>query len=386
MQQLDSELVSIILDFIDDADPNKLVLNDWCCYNESTDWGLSSSWPASLVVAVVGQFVCRAWHKIFSQYASMLRDQRYHRRGAFTRRVAVNGWVSVLTWAIAIGCSKDWYGTMEAATIGGHLDILQWASEESVRGEEKEGLRLQGHSKLLCTAARFGQLKIAKWLLGHGCAWGSNYWREPHELVTTAAARGGHLDVLQWAIKEGCHLDDFTCVFAAEGGHLEVLKWLDAFQDSSRCRVTRYCYDYAAMAGHLDILRWLHGILGNEDFDANVMASAARWGHLEAVKWLHEMGCPWDDSACYFAAQHGHLEVLKWLREKGCPWDWGVCSIAEHFGFAELLQWAKENGCPEKKSPKDDVEDEDSTSLGILFDDAIDMGELFFGADDDDIY
>jgi hypothetical protein len=80
------------------------------------------------VSRVACRFVCTTWKRVSPQppppprwLATAVRQEE-----DYSRQVAAHGWLALLQWARANGCS---WGEMTCASAaqGGHLDVLEWA-------------------------------------------------------------------------------------------------------------------------------------------------------------------------------------------------------------------------------------------------------------------
>jgi hypothetical protein len=175
------------------------------------------------------RLVCHRWKAILD---GMGVDYQYDPK-EYLRLVALQGWLSVLKWARANGCSWDVWVCAHAAG-GGHLEVLQWVRSNGC----------PWHAWTCAYAAERGHLDVLQWARANGCPW--NAW------TCAKAAEGGHLDVLQWSRANGCPWNAKTCAHAAGGGHLEVLQWARA----KGCPWDKTTCSYAAEGGHLEVLQW----------------------------------------------------------------------------------------------------------------------------------
>ena len=118
-------------------------------------------------------------------------------------------------------------------------------------------------SELASEAARFGSVKLLRWLRKLGCPW-------ENERVCSQAARGGHLKVLKWARKHSCPWNGTTCRKAARGGHLRVLKW--ARENGCPWEFKTSCA--AALGGHVRVLKWV--MANNCSWNVQTCSGAAK--------------------------------------------------------------------------------------------------------------
>jgi len=147
--------------------------------------------------------------------------------------------VALLRWAVEQGCDiVDDVEVLTAAIFDGRLRVLQWGVQS----------RCWVLPPRLCLWATMGgYLEMLQWARAQGCPW--------DEWTCIQAAKRGHLEVLQWARGAGCPWHQSACVFAALLGRLEVLRWAreQGFQcDDMTCT-------WAVHAGNLELLQWARG-------------------------------------------------------------------------------------------------------------------------------
>ena len=261
---------------------------------------------------------------------------------------------------------------------------MQWATENGCPWNEN----------VLATAARKGYLDVLQWALAAGFPWGTNIWnmickeavrqRSEFRCDKWIEGRAGcvyrkshiiqHFHIIKWAKDNGfdswksyitkhvifddmntlrtildlfntgenpCYPFDASDIAkAAKDGNLSCIQWL---KDIGCDWDEEACFA-AALGGHLHVLQWLY----SQDcpWDGLTILGAAKGGHLPIIEWARANGCPWNEDASSEAAAHGHLEILRWLRSHGCPWDSSVCKLAALHGHLHVLQWADKNGQP----------------------------------------
>lgn len=188
---------------------------------------------------------------------------------------AMNGDYRVMRWiSESPGGSVDRYDLMHAATVGGHLRVVEKLFRLKRRDDDIRWV------DLMLAAVEFGRLEILAWIV--------TKTRDRCIGVMILAAVEGNLDVMRLLRDNGFPWDQRVCNFAAKRGHLECLK----FAREGGC-----------------------------PWGSSVCLNAAKGGHLECLKYAHEGGCPWDIDTCESAAKGGHLECLEYARERGCPWN-----------------------------------------------------------------
>lgn len=122
------------------------------------------------------------------------------------------------------------------ATANGHLHILQWAIQLKLIWHKRNcelAASIYGHLNIIefidsisnidsCTvsqkAAEYGQLHILKWIHDHK----RNF--DPQK-ISEVAALNGRLHVLEWLQTHNYLSNDVICSSAAQNGHLHVIKW-----------------------------------------------------------------------------------------------------------------------------------------------------------------
>ena len=258
--------------------------------------------------------------------------------------------------------------SVEVAISGGHLQSLQYLSEE---------FPLKFYSSVWACAARSGQILSMHFLLKIG----STPDRSTYTEALQEAASNSHVSCIEFLWQEFAHLNDVTSLLrgALRGGHLEVLK-LAVAEGADLTNAFRW-FDDANTPGHFACLNYLYeaGIKPDVYSFRNVASKGspeciqlmldrgyalstevcvwlARGGNVEGLKLVRSAGCPWDKESCTAAAQAGHLACLQYLHENGCPWDHSTCIAAARDGHLSCLQYAHENGCPWKSGNEPESE------------------------------
>ena len=155
------------------------------------------------------------------------------------------------------------------------------------------------------------------------------------------AAENGHLHILQWAKKKGYEkLYGSLTSSAAKGGQLLVLQWLI----KHGCPWDDSASYYAAENGHLDVLKW--AIDNGCPYDKYTCSYAAKGGHIEVLKWLRSIMCPWNECTSRMAIENNHLDVLEWAVAHGCEKSEVACTIAATKGNLDMLKWLRKNEFP----------------------------------------
>lgn len=117
------------------------------------------------------------------------------------------GHLNVLQWATENGYNfEEW--TCEAAARCRRLDMLKWLNEN----------RCEFHVVVCDEAAWNEDTEILLWLRSIGCDWDAN--------ICYIAARLGNLDMLKWLLDEGCPCDESACEGAIDGDHVEIVDWI----------------------------------------------------------------------------------------------------------------------------------------------------------------
>ena len=107
-------------------------------------------------------------------------------------------------------------GLCEGAAEGGHMHILEWATEHNLLPTKKLGW------VVVCQyAARGNHMDTVQWAYKSG----QPFWDKPAWYVLGHAASHEDHSVFKWIRAQGCMFDDMTVAFAAEHGHLDLLKW-----------------------------------------------------------------------------------------------------------------------------------------------------------------
>lgn len=170
--------------------------------------------------------------------------------------------------------------------MGGHLDVLIWAS--------RNGCMLDGYT-------------------------------------IVSAINEGHLHILQWMYDNNYKFYNWTYyyILSAEKGHMNILRWLYGLScslDKSNVRMYILSASYAAIRkGHMSVFDWC---LGNGCMINRTHSECAvENGNITALKWLIERGCEIDSLTCANSAMNGNIDMLKWLRNQNCPWDSSTIAV-----------------------------------------------------------
>jgi len=185
---------------------------------------------------------------------------------------------------------------------------------------------------LTAKAAKFGHLRLLKWLHGEGFPW--------HPDTCTEASRCGHLECLQLCHENGCPWDVNVTSQAAKNGHLHCLKYAHGeglAWHPDLCTM-------AATNGHLACLQYAHQ--NDSEMESELYLYAAMNGHLSCVQYAHEQGLEWHNHVCQIAAEYGQMECLQYAHANGCPWDERVVMVAIQKNQVVCLQYALQQGCP----------------------------------------
>eukprot|EP01117_Protostelium_nocturnum_P013338 TRINITY_DN4968_c0_g1_i1.p1 TRINITY_DN4968_c0_g1~~TRINITY_DN4968_c0_g1_i1.p1 ORF type:complete len:392 (+),score=128.58 TRINITY_DN4968_c0_g1_i1:147-1322(+) len=297
--------------------------------------------PPSLRVPLF--FVCKKWKSVCCEE----KERNNSSPEWFCVTAARDGNLSLIKWAKENGFKLDnvkevdSYDESEegdiitsAASLGGHLEILKFARENSLFFNE---------NTFNYSAAR-GHLDIFKWARENNV---SNF--ESYGAMVQAAV-GGHISIIEYCKNNDKEWDEYAALpliamRAAENGRLEVVKW--AVDNKLPLEEESIC-SLAALNGHLDVIKYARSI--GLSWNAQTCSCAAERGHRNVIEWARQNNCKWDAQVCESAAQGGQWEMLKWLREEGAPWDERVCSAIGIKGNLEMLKWAKNNGAPWDKS------------------------------------
>jgi uncharacterized protein YciI len=190
-------------------------------------------------------------------------------------------------------------------------------------------------------AARFGHLKLLKWLREQGCPW-------DHETFVSAV-RFGNIEILDWLYQKKCPWSRVASKSALESGNWDVLRWLCQRKCPWDARSFSAAVSAAVGTGNVDMAQLLHEQERPAATDT-VLDVAVGAGNLTMVKLLVDRGCRMSKYTCAVAARNGHLEILTWLHEQGCPWDSDTFVSAVHFGTKsgnwDVLKWLCQRKCP----------------------------------------
>ena len=187
--------------------------------------------------------------------------------------------------------------------LPGRMALVKWAVAEGCL-EEIDG------STMVHGTARYGHLKLAKWL----CKEQQGSFPMDEE-VMEFAAKSANLELVEWLRVNGCPWDKWTCYYAVESGRVEVLRWAREHGcewDAATRRLARRKLGYTDDLGNLE---------GEEDYYDAAAGLAAEWALAPgAAVWgtvatLMPSACSGLLPALVASACIGQLAALVLLRD-----------------------------------------------------------------------
>jgi len=178
---------------------------------------------------------------------------RYESQRNIMERIASVGSINLLEFLKNYNFVWDEQRILQAAAMCGQLHTLKWLQKHHcLFGHNRERgtlehLRANNLEESIAIGASMG---------GHVdiLEWGSSDDHLPK--ILSCAAYAGHIHVLEWVFEKKKHYrfmnDRSTCSSAASGGHLNILKW---------ARMKGFDWDFrtidnARWFGHDDIMEW----------------------------------------------------------------------------------------------------------------------------------
>ncbi|EFA82163.1 hypothetical protein PPL_04583 [Heterostelium album PN500] len=280
---------------------------------------------------------------------------------------------------------------MEAASKGGHLDLLIWLAKDRESDVKSNGNSLsiaaatKGHLRILewlhsigvnkCSssalygAAMEGHLEVIKWLFDNDAlsnqpkisnAVSQALWNE-HNHIADWLLANKKLDIISSGLLESLAkdgkleqlkrlvgVDYFTLTAkalnqAAMNGNINTVKWLN---EVMVCPISASAIDRAAKNGHLNVIEYLVKS-GKDKCTSLALTDAAHNGHFETVKFLHEqLHCTTNIKKAFeAAASAGHLKIIVYFTvEKKLHTDWQfVIRVAVKAGYVDVVEYISNN-------------------------------------------
>lgn len=207
----------------------------------------------------------------------------------------------------------------DLAAIDGNISILQWAI---ALGEIPT-------TKTTASAAKSGCLQTLEYLRSIQCPWDA--------AVYAKAAANGHNHIIQYARDNGLPFDVLYCAKAAKHGQLAVIEYLLSMVNYRTIIIIKY-QRIAAKYGQIPVLQLLHKI-GNISSDCAYYT--VKYAQYDVIEWLEQINIPcshWYASSA--AAKYGRIDVLDWLESRvqyqpSCT----LWNIAIYAGQINVMDW-----------------------------------------------
>ena len=187
-----------------------------------------------------------------------------------------NGQIEILNWL------------EDKGHIDADVDALDYSAEshDSILWlTDKFNLQWRWNSKVMCKAAKAGDLNVIKFLRGKNCSWNAS--------VCAAAAENGHFDVLKYLHENGCPWNSTTMDYAAHHGDLQVVQWLI----ENKCPYnTISLMEFAVKGGNLALIKWIQSKLKiSFQEESTLCTTAILHKHWNVLRWLLDSGCEPDE-------------------------------------------------------------------------------------------
>ena len=123
----------------------------------------------------------------------------------------------------------------------GHFNILKYI----VQTGGKIGAIGYGPERILHTAARYGRLRMMKYLRSKNCEWSTETcWQ---------TMKYGHFNVLKYLHKNGCPWNELTCEYACKHNRIKMLK----YAHERGCPWDAKAYNVAVNKGRVECVKYL---------------------------------------------------------------------------------------------------------------------------------
>jgi hypothetical protein len=202
---------------------------------------------------------------------------------------------------VEAGWQQSWY-PMDAASRGGHVDVLQWWKES--------GLELKWSNHAMNAASRSGHVAVLQW------------WKESglevkwSEYAMDEASGNGYINVLRWWKESGFDMkwSGGALYGASKHGRVAVLQWWK--ESGLYLRLSSSAMDWASWSGHVDVLQW----------------------------WKDSgLELRWSEKAMDLASEFGRVGVLEWWKESGLETKWSAHTrsraLVSDYHFAVRNWW-----------------------------------------------
>ena len=291
--------------------------------------------------------------KTLMKYFKLYKDHNFYDYEEAARRslevAAEFGHVKILQAAKSL--DFDWVDEfeelMEAAAVGGQVEVLQWIWNE-LSTEFKEEYIVDVDPgffyHLIEKAVKANHIDVLEWI-SFSFQW-SGETEELHETIgiMIEAALNGNINIVRWLSSKNIKECGLSCIEAAvRGGNLEVLKYVRELG----CPWSNKVGILAALKGNLEILKW--SVLNDCPMDVSkIFPSAAnsKQPNLEVYQWLFNQGCPFNEEKSFRnACKLGNFEFIVFAQSKGSP-EYGrfynklMIQGAISTGNLEALRWA----------------------------------------------
>lgn len=238
------------------------------------------------------------------------------------RGAVLRGDMDSLSRAVVSDETMDLPDLARAATLAGHMEVLQWLVDQDTSSETVSEMS----KNAMFGAVRGGHTRILNHLLEQGATLDAGTWSGEwgkHDPMQEAA-RQGHVSVLALLQEHGGDIQGQPLIAAAAAGHVRALSWLEEHGADMRPPMPRNVVPMhvAFINGHVEVAEWLveRGDILHEADEYGVlpMHLAASRGNTEILGWLMKQ----DDlstearSELRDRAEHGgHAEVVQLLAE-----------------------------------------------------------------------
>ncbi len=296
-----------------------LVVASWGDF-ETLHWFHSNGW--GFHYEILPTIAERGDEVVFMKYLHFCKDKNFDGIEVSLKEALVVaaklGRINILEAAFTtmeVDLTVYWKVLLEAAAIGGQVDVLQWIWNNLLSDTFKEwsienGVMKQDEAHLIMISAILnGNIDTVRWL-------SSKNIKDDTCHSTINAARGGNLEVLKHVISLGCPWSKNVCIIAAENGNLELLKW--AVQNGCPWNISKM-------------------------FPA---AASCKRPNLELFQWLLDQGCPFVEAECFkIAANIANFEFIQFAQSKGSTeYDQWLNKFMIHSairtGRVEALEWS----------------------------------------------
>ena len=216
--------------------------------NQFTVSSLLSTLPEDIIMIIINKIDgTTIKYSLFVSKDINLYIQKYLNRYPTNKKInytslVKKGHLSLLIYAKNIFNFEMNVNLVNAATFGGHTNILEWIINDDQKNKDFFDYAYE-------FAALSGHINVLEWLYNNHEFFNRKLWNFH---ISVNAAESGHFEVLKWLKEHKYMFSVLTMYHAARRGDFEIVKWLR----ENECNWNELTCSGATAGGHIDILKW----------------------------------------------------------------------------------------------------------------------------------